>query len=317
MYQSEGLRGPAIARRLGISAARVYAALAAKGVPRSRRARLPPDEIRTLYVDAGWSLTRIGERYGVSRDTVARHLRDLGVPIRERVASMQPAGRRPCPKSVTFRAYLLGLVWGDFAVDRHGETGRTLSIRSSSTRPEQVELTRAVFASFGPVTYGGGTLRASLDLTFEFLSQKYSRIVPDWIDASPASRAAFAAGYIDAEGSFGVYGGRGRFKLDSTDESVHSWLQRWCRDIGVAAKAARLAQQGDSRRDARPHRWDLWRITVNEQLSLLRLVSTLDPFSRHRARRANMEMVRRNVLERLRSRDPAATHPQRVDRGSC
>ena len=107
---------------------------------------------------------------------------------------------------MTYRAYALGFVWGDLAAERLWTTSLTIAVRGSTTKPEQVDVVRGLFTDFGKVTVTVGqasmSVRASLDLSFEFLLDKYGTEVPPWVSGGPVE-AAFAAGYIDAEGSFG------------------------------------------------------------------------------------------------------------------
>lgn len=303
LYTKEGLRAQAIAHRLGVTTALVYDRLEQAGVARSRLAHLPLEEAIKLYVDERWTAARIAERYNVSHTTVTGRLRSAGVAIRNRSGPKTGPNRRPCPRSLTYRAYVLGIVWGDFAIERPTADGRTIRLKTSTTRGEQVELVRSLFGRFGAVRYGGRTLGVMLDESFDFVEAKHSEQLPAWVSGAEAS-AAFAAGYIDAEGSFGVYEGRGRFRIATCDAAVLRWLHSWCSQIGVRSHLARVARRGESSGAQPPHTRDVWAVTVNEGQSLLRLIATLEPFARHSARIARMTSVRSNVLERAHRRDP-------------
>ena len=306
LYVEEGLRGQAIADRLGCSPGIVYARLAAAGVERSRKARLDRDDVIRRYL-GGESALAIGRSCGVSGPTVIRHLRGWGVALRTHAESLQPVGRAPCPRSGPFRAYLLGFVWGDLAVDPPDGKGSTVALRGSTTSDAQVGLVRSLLSPYGRVavtpTAWGCSLRASLDDSFGFLLDKYGEAVPAWV-VGPAAEAAFAAGYIDAEGSFGVYDGRARFKLDSCDVPVQDWFVAWLGSIGVHA-VARLVERAGVRASGVPLNADLYRINVNEALSLSRLTATIEPFSRHAQRRATMAAASQNVIDRMRARAAA------------
>lgn len=143
----------------------------------------------------------------------------------------------------------------------------------------------------------------SLDGSFAFLLEKYGDVVPPWISGAEAE-AASAAGYIDAEGSFGVYDGRARFKLDSCDVPVHDWMVSWLARIGVPARAG-LCEPARTRPSGVRLNADLYRINVNEALGLRRLIATIDPFSRHPRRRATMALAAQNVIDRMRARAAA------------
>lgn len=304
LYTQEGMRAAAIGRQLGCSGSIVLARLHEAGVKPNRRASIDPEEARSLYVGEGWSLNRIGEHYGAASQTVGRLLRSMGVEMRSHVASLQPQGRRPCPVGGPIRSYLLGFVWGDLAVER-SERSQTISVRGSTTHEAQRKLIDDVFTPFGPVRWwvcsSSFQARVSLDLSFEFLFDKYRGRVPAWV-RGPECEAAFAAGYIDAEGSFGVYDGRARFKLDSYDGAVHQWLGEWLTASGVQFRQRIVRRKGDPRDDHGSYKSDLWRTNVNESFALLRLAATLDPYLRHARRRARMDAAVANIRERLRSR---------------
>ena len=93
LYLEEGLRGPAIARHMGCSDAVIYARLAEAGVLKTRRAPLDESTVTHMYVDVGLSAYRIGQRFCVAQQTVCRHLRIWGVPLRSEIEAKQPLGR--------------------------------------------------------------------------------------------------------------------------------------------------------------------------------------------------------------------------------
>lgn len=302
LYVDEGLRTTAIARLLGCNNALVLSRLAEAGVPRSRRARLSASEITRLYVEEQLSTAAIAAKFSVSRSTISRLLQESGVALRRTGPPTKPV--IPCPRSLTFKAYLAGFVWGDVNVTL-SPSGERVYLKMNTTQAAQSELFLRLFSQFGTVRQSESTLRALLGRDFEFLLMKVDGEIPEWISGA-AVESAFAAGYIDAEGSFGIYEDRGRFKVDSYDEAVLLWLSCWLRTIGVRAVHRRVAAKGDERPTGYRFNGDLWRVNVNESMSLLRLIATLDPFVRHQGRRTAMERVAHNVRERLRARDPVS-----------
>jgi hypothetical protein len=205
------------------------------------------------------------------------------------------------------RAYLLGFVWGDLAVQPPQGLGSTIGLTGSTTHDTQRRLVHELFEPFGRVyecVNGRATsLRVSLDESFRFLLSKYDQRIPSWVAGSSVD-ASFAAGYIDAEGSFGVYDGRARFKLDSCDGEVHAWFHDWLRRIGVPF-VGRIVERAGTRPSGIVLTQDLHRINVNEALGLARLVATIDPFARHEQRRATMTAAVQNVVDRMRARAAA------------
>ena len=296
LYVEEGLRGAAIAQRFGCSDAAIYRVLEDAGIERSRWARLPREEVVALYRDEGLTLAEIADRYGVTRFSVARFLRRLGFATQARRTRLERK-ERPCRNSGPFRAYCMGFAIGDLAVARWGANG--VEVKTNTTHAEQFDLLRETFGPFGRVVMSGLTVHGYLDQSFSFLLKKYDGVVPPWV-RTPNERAAFAAGYIDAEGSFGIYEGRARFQMGTYDAHVLAWLHAWCGGIGVESKLTRIALKGAERVNAPPFRRDLWRLSVNYVPSLLRFIATLEPFLRHAGRRAAMDRARSNLEERLR-----------------
>ena len=193
----------------------------------------------------------------------------------------------------------MGFAIGDLWINRPNERGQTIVASCNTTHESQTDLMNQLFGPYGPVRVSGHTVRASLDDTFAFLLEKYQPAVPNWI-SGPDSEAAFAAGYADAEGSCGIYDGRARFKISSYDSHILRWFHDWCRRIGVHANLRRIAVAGDPRPKHPPYPQDLWCLTVNQRLDLLRVIATLTPFLRHSGRIAQLDRARTNVLERLR-----------------
>jgi hypothetical protein len=268
LYVEEGLRGQAIADRLGCGVGLVYARLAAAGVRTSRRARLDREDVAAAYLE-GESCLSIGRRVGVSGPTVARHLRMWGVPLRTHAEALQPTGRVPCPRSRELRAYLLGFVWGDLAVHPPQGRGTTIAVAGSTTHPVQVSLVRSLFEVFGRIyvveNKGAVSLRASLDESFRYLLAKYGGEVHEWF---------------------------------------HGWFHGWLERIGVPF-VGRVIERSGVRGNGLMLNKDLHRINVNDALGLARMVATIEPFARHERRRATMNAAVQNVVDRMRARAAA------------
>jgi hypothetical protein len=303
LYVDENLSGPRIAEVLRCSVTLVYQRLHQPEFSDLGPPPPPPssDEVVRLYCEERWSTNRIGRHFQIDWWKIKSTLVARGVELRTPTEARQPRGRAPCPLSKTFRAYALGFATGDLHVYRVSPRGGTIIARCSTTKQEQRDVIRAVFGPFGPVQQQGLSIWASLGLSFGFLLDKYDRVVPEWVHQEPFA-SAYVAGYLDAEGSFGVYDRKGRLKVDSYDEWVLRWMNEWCGRIGVISHLRVIAHAGDPRAADTPFPKDLWRLTVNDMFSLLRLIATIDPFLRHGARRSDAERARLNILERLRSR---------------
>jgi hypothetical protein len=303
---SAGVPVRVIASEMGCSDAVVYDRLQTAGIRPSATASIPIDDLVDRYVRGGESSHALAVTYGVSPSTIRRHLALSGVtPRDDRKRSRSDVV--PCPTSATYRAYALGLVWGDFSAAWATPTRDRIYVKTNTTQPAQVWLAAQVFGPYGPVRVSGLTIRAILHPSFAFLLAKYGGEVPIQIDDEPRA-TAFGAGYVDAEGSFGIYEGRARFKLDSYDAQVLRWFSAWCHRCGIRNCHRLVGSAGDRRADGTALNGDLWRVSVNDSLSMCRFVASLSPFVRHARRREMMDAAARNAAGRLRRHDPPRTH---------
>src|SRR6202171_2297963 len=211
LYCDEGLSTEAIGRKLGWSASAVYSRLVALGVPRrtpwARNAvEIELAELVRLYMHEGLSLSAIAKRYGYSLTTIWRKMQAAGIACGEDGGTPQYA-RADFRGDLAEKAYLVGFRIGDLNIELHG---RTIVVKCTSTRTEQVDLFRQLFERYGHVYTDESTLArrqrqsigmsVALNRTFDFLLPKQD-FVPDWIlDGSDDVFFAFLAGYIDAEG---------------------------------------------------------------------------------------------------------------------
>jgi hypothetical protein len=221
LYLDERLSAAKIAARYGLKYASPKTAestvlhhLKKHGISRRDKAELARKvtaEMEDAWVkryEAGESLKQIaGNEF--SPVTVFLHLRKRGVKLRDKVDALIKAvtkfRRAPFSGDNRERAYLLGFVWGDCSVERHG---RAVRVRSGTTHPEFVNLFVSLFSSYGrirtypklaKVTPAEWNLEVDLHGSFEFLLTKGMRRVPEILDDTHVA-LDFTAGFSDAEG---------------------------------------------------------------------------------------------------------------------
>jgi transposase-like protein len=216
LYCDEGRSVEQIARELGWSTSAIYSRLVGLGIARrtpwARNAvECTIDDLRSLYVEERLSLSEIARRYGCSLTTIWRKLQAFGIACREGGSDPLYA-RHDFSGELAEKAYLIGFRIGDLNVELHG---RTVVVKCTSTRSEQVALFRDLFERYGHVHTDEATLArrqrqsigmsVALNRSFDFLLPKQD-CVPDWIrDGGDEVFFAFLAGYIDAEGYFHTY----------------------------------------------------------------------------------------------------------------
>jgi len=139
-----------------------------------------------------------------------------------------------------------------------------------------------------------------MNSTFSFLIPKVDD-VPDWIRSSNSYSLAFAAGYIDAEGSFFVTGAAGRFSISSYDRNIIHWLHDWFIESGIECRPPNIAgHAGALRPNGSIYKKDVWALHVDRKKSLLELTTLLEPHLRHAKRLCDLLRVKANVEARMR-----------------
>jgi hypothetical protein len=109
--------------------------------------RLSDEELRRLYLDQGLSTTAIGVRCGYSSASVLRWLRTAGIGRRDD-GGVQRYARADFSGDACEKAYLVGFRIGDLHV---APQAHSVVIKCTSTRPEQIELFKLLFAPYGHV----------------------------------------------------------------------------------------------------------------------------------------------------------------------
>jgi hypothetical protein len=307
LYCDERLSTSQIARRLGWSDTAVRNRLIALGIPRrtpwARNAvACDIDEVQRLYVDERLSAMAISKQLGCSERSILRRLIAAGIERRPDGA-VQKYARHDFSGDPAEKAYLIGLRIGDLNVELKAE--RTILVKCTSTRSEQIELFRTVFERYGHVYTDEATLarrkrqsigmQVALNLTFEFLLEK-DDCVPDWIlDGPDEVFFAFVAGYMDAEGYIRTYLPRGyrtpqvRVEIRSYDGILLDELAEELNRRGVTCPPADVRVEAGYVNGAGVRSNGVtWGIGIFKRRSLLRLFERIDRYLRHPRRRRDM-----------------------------
>lgn len=196
---------------------------------------------------------------------------------------------------------MLGFRYGDLNVYKPPGASETIVVRSHSTLSVQGDLFKSLFCRYGTITVSENArsiqMTCYLNTTFSFLLTKYPAEMRTWLSSSEVLLWAFAAGYIDAEGTFGLNQGRGRFKIDAYDYEILSDLNALLLRHGLNSKFRIIAKKGEN-----DYGWvwkeNVWRLSVNEAGSLERLIGYLKPYLLHKKRSADANMVLQNIKTR-------------------
>ncbi len=196
----------------------------------------------------------------------------------------------------------MGFRIGDLNVYKTSPKAETIIVRCNTTSEHQIRLINNLFNKYGHVTICNSkndkkNINCHLNTTFDFLIPKIDG-VDKWIRDDNRCGAAFAAGYIDAEGSFMINQGRGRFKIDSYDKNVLHWFHKWLTDNGIAGKIWVIGKKGQGRADGTTLNSDLWRVNVNRADALLKFIGQIKPDLKHRKRIVDANKVLSNIAKR-------------------
>jgi hypothetical protein len=202
---------------------------------------------------------------------------------------------------LTEQAYLVGFRQGDLHVEL---VVNTIVVKCTSTRREQIELFRRLFAPYGHVYTDEATLIrrkrqsigmiARLNRTFDFLLDKQDR-VPAWVLSRDDTFFAWTAGYLDAEGYFHTYTKRG-YRTPATCLEVRSYDAILLTRLGsefnargiVCAKASVRVPAGYVNGRGIRSNADLWGLGVHRHHALRLLIAQIEPYVKHGRRRRDM-----------------------------
>jgi len=191
------------------------------------------------------------------------------------------------------KSYLIGFRLGDLYVRKAHLNSPTIQINLNSTRSEQVELMKNLFAPFGhvgisrPDKAGATKVRAYVNCSFEFLVPK-NKALDSWILKSKKNSIAFLAGYVDAEGSFGLSPrNQPFFSMKSQDKEIMKSIQaRILPSVGIDTKLQFVRSAGSIMNNIRCNK-DVYGIFIYNKQHLGLLLSALLPLLKHSKRRVD------------------------------
>jgi hypothetical protein len=252
-------------------------------------------------------MRQIAFRLGCDPVTVRKKLFELGLAPRSYSEANRLYPRRDFAGDYCTRAYLIGFRLGDLHITTFGSADSTVVVNCSTTKQEQLDLIAGLFAPYGHVHIGRAGLKGCrnitvyLNNTFSFLVPKEDA-VPPWVQDSASCSISFAAGYIDAEGSFFLTGAEARFAISSYDRNIIHWLYDWLNRVDVQCRPPYLAgRTGAMRPNGSMYKKDVWTVTVNRKRSLLKVTVLLEPHLRHAKRSSDLQRVKANVEARTRT----------------
>ncbi len=264
-----------------------------------KKLELPIAKLKYLYWERNFSFAKIGKRFGCSWSTIANRFREHGVLTKGRAEMRQKYKKFPFKGTLEEKAYLMGFRLGDLNVYRPSLNSKIYVVRCHTTVRSQAVLVKSLFKRYGGVricaSTNGFTINCFLNGSFSFL---YGKNYPGWVFRNPRTATAFTGGYTDAEGSFGVYQKRGRFKIDSYDFKILKSISEFLIQNEIKVKFWRIASINTKRYGGSRWNKDLWRLNINEAKSLGKFISLVRSNLRHKGRINQTKMILSNLCLR-------------------
>ncbi len=259
------------------------------------------DTLRSLYIDKKWTPKRIGARFHCDAITVRTRLKEAGITLKTKSAAQTHYFKKDFTGSDAERAYMLGFRYGDLNVYRPQVTSEIFVVRCHSTHLAQEIVFKRIFGRYGKITFSRNArsthMSCYVNSSFAFLLEKYNSRERNWLSVSDVRMLAFIAGYIDAEGTFGLNQVRGRFKIDAYDLAILKDIHEFLIRNTIRSKFRMILGKGVTKW-GQPWRADLWRLEVNEAQSLEKLIHAILPYCIHSKRVKDARIVLNNIKHR-------------------
>lgn len=264
--------------------------------------QIPKDILERLYWKDYLSPLKIAKLYECDAVTVRTRMREYGLPKRSASEARMRYKKFNFSGDLVEKAYMIGFRIGDLNIYQTNSLSELIVARCNTTQDVQINLINSIFSQYGQVTISRGkygvNVNCFLNKSFRFLIPKY-REVPSWINLEDQLCAAFIAGYSDAEGNFIINQTRARLKIDSYDADILKWITNKLIKWGILTKLRCIAKIGSLAADGSRYKQDLWRVNINQAISLLNFINHIKPFAKHGNRIRQMNICEMNIKQRI------------------
>ena len=301
LYLKKGLSTYKIASQFGCNPKTVYYWLKKNRIKTRpiKKTFIKKGTLIMLYEKKKMSLKQIGALYNMTASGIFKRMKKFDIRLRESWDT-NTGTKEPFTGTLVEKAYMIGFRLGDLGIRQSSPETKRVLVGTNTTKKDQIELVGDLFKKYSkvwiskPNNIGVMSFSAILHSSFSFLLPKKDAI-EKWIMTNDQTMRAFTAGYVDAEGSFGVYNKRAKFRLGSYDKGILKQINGWLKRNRIKSilEQERKMKIGQNK--------DFWRITVNEAKSILILYKLLFPYMKHKKRRKDFVYARQNINLRLRN----------------
>lgn len=236
---------------------------------------------------------KIGALFGCSFSTITNRMKEYNIPFKSHSLARERYSKKDFSSDPIEKAYMIGFRIGDLNAYKTNKDSSCIVIRCHTTSNYQIKLLKVLFEKYGKVTVStSGHINCHLNETFDFLLNKFNQYKKI---NSKRTFLSFFAGYLDAEGYFGINQGKARLKIDSYDKEVLKWISSKLSKYGIRNKCRLLSICKTKRSLGK----ELWRLNVNFAEDLRDVIIDLLPYSKHRTRIDQMKNCLENINKRL------------------
>jgi len=261
-------------------------------------------ELKKLYLENRLSTLKIAKIYHCNDEAIRWRLHKFHIPIRPKSEANRIYPVYDFDGNLEEKSYLIGFRIGDLYAGMIRKNGRTIQVRCSSTKWQQINLIKDLFSSYGHVRInkrdkrGAIKIRCHLNMTFDFLLNKKDEI-QEWIYKDDKCFIAFLTGYFDAEGHMSVRkDNTAVWQISSYDKNILHQIYRKLNILNIKCLVPRLSREKGYEDDFGVRNGDTWIIGVFRKSSLLRLLGFMGEYLKHPKNIKARKTVIKNINKR-------------------
>jgi len=306
LYENKKFTTYQIASKFNCCQATIWKRLIEYGITRRKTCELysnvpSKEELIKLYNQQKLSTWKIEKKYGYSRSTIHRKLKEFGIITRDRAESHIIYPRKDFSDNLIEKAYLIGFRLGDLGVRKIYPKSKTICVASGSTIKEQIDLIKSLFEDYGKIWIKKTkdnkiNIQVALNESFDFL---LSKEVPNWINKNKKHFLSFLAGFIDAEGNIGIYNYQAKLQIGNYNKNILDIISKKLNQLGIVCKGPYKTNMTKYKHYAGyPYNNDYFQICVNRKSSLLMLFEIIKPYIKHKNKIEALKKAENNIIER-------------------